>query len=114
MGAKGRWKVSAQVIEVCFEFRVLIIPRCIPARKRGEDCWLLSNQVVGGVDKLDLGSEHLGFWHYMAPFMPDHTFTVNKLRGGYILDGFSGIRPTRIKAMEKALEGIRSGNPLVL
>ncbi|KAJ3875514.1 MAG: hypothetical protein NXY57DRAFT_514286 [Lentinula lateritia] len=86
----------------------------IPARRKGTDSWLLSNQVVGGVDKLDLGSEPLGFWHWMLPFMPDHVFTVNKLRGGYILDGFSGVRPQRLKAIEKALEGIRRGEPLVV
>ncbi|KAJ3738749.1 hypothetical protein DFH05DRAFT_1516799 [Lentinula detonsa] len=86
----------------------------IPARRKGTDSWLLSNQVIGGVDKLDLGSEPLGFWHWMLPFMPDHVFTVNKLRGGYILDGFSGVRPPRLRAIEKALDGIRKGQPLVV
>ncbi|KAJ4474330.1 hypothetical protein J3R30DRAFT_3659011 [Lentinula aciculospora] len=86
----------------------------IPARRKGTDSWLLSNQVVGGVNKLNLGSEPLGFWHWMLPFMPDHVFTVNKLSGGYILDGFSGIRPPRLRAIEKALDGIRKGEPLVV
>ncbi|KIK57394.1 hypothetical protein GYMLUDRAFT_86838 [Collybiopsis luxurians FD-317 M1] len=86
----------------------------LPARDRKVDSWLLSNQVVGGVDKLDLGSELLGFWHWMLPFMVDHAFTVNKLRDGYILDGFSGIRPSRMKAIEKVLESLQRGEPLVL
>jgi len=86
----------------------------IPAGDRKSDAWLLSNQVVGGIDKFDFGSELLGLWHYMLPFMVPHAFTLNKLRGGYICDLFSGIRPPRMKSIEKALEGIRNGNPLVL
>ncbi|KAF9067141.1 hypothetical protein BDP27DRAFT_1329344 [Rhodocollybia butyracea] len=69
----------------------------IPLKKSGIDGWIIA-----------------GFWHYMSPMFPDHAFTLNKLRGGYVLDGFSGIRPTRMASVERALEGIRSGKPLVL
>jgi hypothetical protein len=86
----------------------------VPLKKSGIDGWMFSNQVIAGVEQFDLGSELLGFWHYMSPMFPDHAFTLNKLRGGYVLDGFSGIRPTRMASVERALEGIRSGKPLVL
>jgi len=86
----------------------------IPSRKKGTDSWLLSNQVIGGVDKLDLGSEQLAFWHWMLPFLPDHSFTLNKLRGGYILDACNGIRPNRWTAIVKALDSIKEGKPLVI
>lgn len=70
--------------------------QAIPTRRMGTDSWLISNQVIGGVDKLDMGSELLAFWHWMLPFLPDHTFTLNKLKGGYIFDACNGIRPVSV------------------
>ncbi|KAF9063001.1 hypothetical protein BDP27DRAFT_1300017 [Rhodocollybia butyracea] len=86
----------------------------IPMRRKATDSWLLSNQVIGGVDKIDFGSKKFGFYHWMMPIFPDHGLTLNKLGDGYIFDAFSGIRPGRIASIQKALEGIRTGNPLVV
>ncbi|KAF9075620.1 hypothetical protein BDP27DRAFT_1315370 [Rhodocollybia butyracea] len=85
-----------------------------PAPLKKNDGWMFLNQVVAGIEQFNLGEELLGFWEYLLPVYPDHTFALNKLRGGYVLDGFSGIRPTRMASIEKALKGIREGQPLVL
>ncbi|KAF9065613.1 hypothetical protein BDP27DRAFT_1228755, partial [Rhodocollybia butyracea] len=80
----------------------------VPLQRRQLDSWLFSNQVLSGVETLDLGSEQLGLWFWGTPFVPDHCVAINKLRdGGYLVQ--AGVRASRWRAIEKALERMEGG-----
>lgn len=78
--------------------------------KRG-DIWSFSSLMVAGVNKFDLGSETLAFWHWTVPLMfaPNHMLVLNKFKGGYIFDPMTGIRSSRWTSIQKVLQGLQDG-----
>lgn len=58
-----------------------------PARSRGTDSLIFTNQVVGNLTSINWGSELKHFWNTNVPFMPDHAVSLNMHNGGYLLMG---------------------------
>ncbi|KAF9018582.1 hypothetical protein BDP27DRAFT_1378375 [Rhodocollybia butyracea] len=79
--------------------------------KASGDVWSFSSLMVAGVNKLDLGSETLAFWHWSVPLMlaPSHMFILNKFKGGYIFDPMVGIHSSRWKSIQKVLQSVQDG-----
>ncbi|KAG6810780.1 hypothetical protein H0H92_010347 [Tricholoma furcatifolium] len=65
------------------------------SRKLGTASWTFSNQVIGHFDEIDFGHEMLALWHWNVPIVPNYTFVLNKLNGGYMLQGT--LEPARWK-----------------
>ncbi|KAG5641965.1 hypothetical protein DXG03_003857 [Asterophora parasitica] len=80
----------------------------VPTRRRGADSWLFSNQVIGHFDEIDFGSEMSAFWHWNEPSVPDHSVTLNKFKGGYIIE--AGIRRSRWEAVAEEVERMKKDN----
>ncbi|KAG6810781.1 hypothetical protein H0H92_010348 [Tricholoma furcatifolium] len=57
------------------------------SRKLGTASWTFSNQVIGHFDEIDFGHEMLALWHWNVPIVPNYTFVLNKLNGGYMIQG---------------------------
>ncbi|KAG6848716.1 hypothetical protein H0H93_014673, partial [Arthromyces matolae] len=51
----------------------------------GEEHWWLTNQVVGDLEDLDLGSDILALWHWNSPLTPSNLMSMNKFNGGYMI-----------------------------
>ncbi|KAF9027556.1 hypothetical protein BDP27DRAFT_1437127 [Rhodocollybia butyracea] len=80
----------------------------VPLGRRKLDSWLFSNQVLSGIETIDLGSEQLGLWFWGNPVAPDHSVTINKLQdGGYLVEAC--VRASRWRAIKKALERMEGG-----
>ncbi|KAF9033508.1 hypothetical protein BDP27DRAFT_1348479 [Rhodocollybia butyracea] len=81
----------------------------VPLRRRQLDSWSFSNQVISGVEELNLGSTQLGLWCWATPAIYDHFATIiNKSRdGGYLITAC--VRASRWRAIEKALERMEGG-----
>ncbi|KAF9063135.1 hypothetical protein BDP27DRAFT_1385002 [Rhodocollybia butyracea] len=91
-----------------YELALLIGWGIVPLRRRKLDSWLFSNQVLSGIETLDLGSGQLGLWFWGTPVLPDHSVTINKFRdGGYLVEAC--VRASRWRAIEKALERMEGG-----
>lgn len=82
----------------------------VPARGTG-DTWLFSSQTVAGLHEIDWSGqggdrvETFSFWFFLAPIAPDHAITLNKFKGGYLLQG--NVRASRWPIIERALERLR-------
>ncbi|KAG6829923.1 hypothetical protein H0H92_002946 [Tricholoma furcatifolium] len=57
----------------------------VPRRTFGVKSWSVSNQTVGNFDMIDFGFETLSYWLWLSPVIPDNAFTLNKFRGGYLI-----------------------------
>ncbi|KAF9050939.1 hypothetical protein BDP27DRAFT_1433959 [Rhodocollybia butyracea] len=80
----------------------------VPLRRRGLESWLFSNQVISGLETLNLGSEQVGPWFWGTPALPDHNVTINKFReGGYLIKAC--VRASQWRSIEKALERMEGG-----
>ncbi|KAK7462343.1 hypothetical protein VKT23_007944 [Stygiomarasmius scandens] len=78
----------------------------IPTGKQGQDCWIISNQVIGRADDIDFGLEMHSMWFWSLPVIPHHTVIMNKLRGGYMLQ--AGLRRSRWVVIEKEVASMKN------
>lgn len=78
----------------------------LPVHRVGVHSWIFSNQVIGGLDKIDFGVEQLAFWHWNAPIIPDHSVILNKFDGGYMLE--AGVRKSRWLSLEREVQSLQA------
>ncbi|EJD51008.1 hypothetical protein AURDEDRAFT_135268 [Auricularia subglabra TFB-10046 SS5] len=76
----------------------------VPARRRTSDAWLFSNQVLGAPTDISFGPrvDLRAFYFLLAPFLPDHSVVINKINGGYVMQGY--VRRARWNAIERVLQ----------
>ncbi|KAG6818249.1 hypothetical protein H0H93_006548 [Arthromyces matolae] len=74
----------------------------LPRQTPGEEMWCLSNQVIGHLDDLDIGSEIHAIWDWHSPMIPSNTVIFNKVGGGYIIQ--ANIRRSRWSAISDAID----------
>jgi hypothetical protein len=77
-----------------------------PLKRRGVDYWMVSNQCLADLDRIDYGAEQRLSWFWMLPVMADHSMSLRKFNGGYIIQ--SGMRKARWVTVEREVERLQA------
>ncbi|GLB43316.1 hypothetical protein LshimejAT787_1302170 [Lyophyllum shimeji] len=94
IGAYGQWLAS-------------IGGNTIPRRRPGGNFWMVSNQSIGHFDQIDFGSGMIAQWFWSLPIFPDQVFTLNKFKGGYVVE--INMRPERWKGVAETIDRMKKG-----